>query len=445
MSTAELDSDSESCTTSNHGENFSLSDFFQTEAPTLLGRVQPFSDYYRDARAKGHALYAREIVSAVANRTWVRGLDGKAREMIMLGSNNYLGLATHPYVVARIKQALDVFGAGVGGPPLLGGMTQLHMELERRLSQIKGAEDTMLFASGFQTNLGWLGTLLRDDDVLLYDEYNHASLYDGIALASTTTNIKAVRFAHNDTEHLEKLLNRYRKGKDHPNRQIVVAVEGVYSMDGDLAPLPRLSELCAEYNAILVVDDAHGTGVMGKTGRGTAEHFDLEGKVDISIGTFSKSFGMTGGFLSAKREIIDYLRFCSRAYMFSAHLPITTVAGVLAGIEVIEREPNLIARLHDNAIYLDAGLKALGFDSFREAAIIPVKIPADINIREVCMAFDAQVIFLNSIEYPAVPKDGQRLRLSVMATHSHTDLDQALEVFERIGKTYGIIGDPQTA
>jgi glycine C-acetyltransferase len=439
MLSASLPHELEPETSSNNGENFSLADFFQTDAPTLLERVKPFSDYYRESRAKGHALYAREIVSAVSNRIRVKGGDGAIREMIMLGSNSYLGLATHPEVVSRIKQALDEFGAGVGGPPLLGGMTSLHMELERRLSRMKGAEGTLLFASGFQANLGWVGTLLRDDDVLLYDEFNHASLYDGIALASVSANIKAVRFAHNDTQHLEKLLARYRKSKKNANRQIVVAVEGVYSMDGDLAPLPRLHELCRQYDAILVVDDAHGSGVMGKTGCGTAEHFGLEGKIDISIGTFSKTFGMTGGFISARSEIIDYLRFCSRSYMFSAHLPITTVAGVLAGMDVIEQHPELIVRLHKNAARLETGLSQLGFQTFREAAIIPVKIPEEVNIREVCKQFDDAGIFLNSIEYPAVPKDGQRLRLSVMATHTDADIDESLSCFERIGKIFGII------
>ncbi|ANB72202.1 hypothetical protein AYM40_07360 [Paraburkholderia phytofirmans OLGA172] len=439
MSSASPHTDSESSASSNRAENFSLAEFFKTEAPTLMGRVKPFSDYYRDSRAKGLAHYNREIVSAVSNRTSVRGIDGKTREMIMFGSNNYLGLTTHPHVASPIKQALDEYGAGVDGPPLLGGMTQLHMELERRLSLLKGAEDTLLFGSGYQANLGWVKTLLRDDDVLLYDEYNHASLYDGIALAAVNTNIKAIRFSHNNTENLERLLIRFRKGASRPNRQIFVVVEGVYSMDGDLAPLPRISELCAGHGAILVVDDAHGTGVMGKTGRGTAEHFDMESAADIWMGSFSKAFGMTGGFLSGDREVVDYLRFCSRSYMFSAHLPITTVAGVLGGIEVLEREPERIARLHENAAHLEAGLSALGFQVFREAAIIPVRIPPEVNIREVCKQFHDEGIFLNSIEYPAVPKDGQRLRLSVMATHTTEDLDQAVSAFERIGTIAGIL------
>jgi glycine C-acetyltransferase len=430
----ETDAESEKLTSSTHGENFSIAGLFKTEATTLSGRVKPFSDYYRDARIKGLVHYGREIVSAVSNRTSVKSMDGSTREMIMLGSNNYLGLTTHPLVVARIKQALDDFGAGMGGPPLLGGMSQLHIELETRLSTMKGTEDTMLFGSGYQANLGWVTTLLRDDDILLYDEYNHASLYDGIALTTASADLKAIRFAHNDMPHLEKLLIRSRKDTTKKFRQIFVATEGVYSMDGDLAPLPRISGLCSQYGAILIVDDAHGSGVMGRTGSGTGEHFNMDGGVDLWLGSFSKAFGMTGGFISGKREVIDYLRFCSRSYIFSAHLPITTVAGVLGGLEVLQKQPELILRLHEKADYLESALKKLGFETLREAAIIPVLIPGEFDIRKVCKLFDDENIFLNSIEYPAVPRDGQRLRLSVMATHTKEDLDLAIDAFARVGK-----------
>ena len=435
----EAEVESDKVTSSTHGENFSIAGLFKTDATTLSGRVKPFSDYYRDALANGEVHYGREIVSAVSNRTRVKSRDGSTREMIMLGSNNYLGLTTHPHVIDRIKSALDGFGAGMGGPPLLGGMSQLHIELERRLSKMKGTEDTMLFGSGYQANLGWVTTLLRDDDVLLYDEHSHASLYDGIALTAASADIKAIRFSHNDLAHLERLLIRSRKDTTKKNRQIFVAVEGVYSMDGDIADLPSLSALCKQYSAILMVDDAHGSGVMGKTGGGTGEHFDMHSGVDLWMGSFSKAFGMTGGFISASREVIDYLRFCSRAYIFSAHLPITTVAGVLGGLEVLAREPELLVRLHENAHYLETALRELGFDTQREAAIIPVMVPAEYSIREVCKLFDEQNIFLNSVEYPAVPRDGQRLRLSVMATHTREDLDIAIATFARIGKTLGMV------
>ncbi|WP_322049631.1 aminotransferase class I/II-fold pyridoxal phosphate-dependent enzyme, partial [Paraburkholderia sp. J67] len=203
--------DLESVPSTNNGENFSLSEFFRTEAPTLKGRVAPFSEYFRESRARGLAHYGREIVSAITNRVQVRGIDGATKEMIMFGSNNYLGLTTHPHVLARIREAMETFGAGVGGPPLLGGTTRLHKELEERLSAWKGSDDTLLYGSGYQANLGWVTTLLRDDDVLLYDEYNHASLYDGIALTAASISLKAIRFAHNDMAHLERLLIRARK------------------------------------------------------------------------------------------------------------------------------------------------------------------------------------------------------------------------------------------
>ena len=430
---------SDTITSSKHSEDVSIASLFNTEATTLSGRVKPFSDYYRDARAKGVVHYCREIVSAVSRRTLVKGLNGNVREMVMLGSNNYLGLTTHPHVIDRIKRALDTFGAGMGGPPLLGGMSQLHIELESKLSAMKGSEDTMLYGSGYQANLGLVSTMMRDDDVLIYDEYSHASLYDGITLTSASTDFKAIRFRHNDLEHLEKLLVRSRKDGGKVFRQIFVSVEGVYSMDGDLAPLPEISALCARYGAILMVDDAHGSGVMGKTGGGTGEHFDMHGGVDLWMGSFSKAFGMAGGFVSGTREVIDYMRFYSRAYIFSAHLPLTTIAGVLGGLEVLEKEPELMVRLHENGTYLEKALKGLGFKASREAAIIPVMVPAEVNIRDVCRLFDEQNIFLNSIEYPAVPRDGQRLRLSVMATHTKDDLDLAIEAFKRVGKAAGIV------
>jgi glycine C-acetyltransferase len=209
-------------------------------------------------------------------------------------------------------------------------------------------------------------------------------------------------------------------------------------MDGDLAPLDRIQQLCEQYDATLVVDDAHGTGVMGSHGRGTAEHFGLGGKVDIVMGTFSKTFGTTGGFLIAKKEVIDYLRFFARSYMFSAHLPPISVAAVLAGIDVLETEPERIERLHQNAVYLQNGLNQLGFPVQRGAAILPILIPPQHDIRDINRFFHEEGVFLNSIEYPAVPKNQQRLRASVMSTHTQEDLDQAIEAFARMRKEFSL-------
>lgn len=427
-----------------NAENLSLADFIQTRNVPLLERVTPFSNYYRENIRSKTALYSREIVGPCQNRSKVKDLvSGQEREMVMLGSNNYLGLSTHPKVRAAAVRAIHEYGAGMGGPPLLNGMSSLHRELERRLVQLKRGHyspdqpdqyDAMLFASGFQANIGWVAGLMREGDVLLYDEFSHASLFDGITLAGART--QAFRFHHNSVEHLKLLLMRF--SKKNCEGQVYVAVEGVYSMDGDIALLPEIARLCEQFGAVLVVDDAHGVGVLGKKGGGVTEHFGLQQQVDLSLGTFSKTFGATGGFIVARKEIIDYLRFFSRSYMFSAHLPPSTAATVLACLDVFEEEPQLIAQLHQNALYLSQGLESEGFHIQHETAILPIFIPFDIDIRRVNRRFDEEGIFLNSIEYPAVPKRLQRLRASVMATHTHEDLDLAISTFRKIKKEFAL-------
>ena len=418
-----------------NAENFSLADFIQSTEATLMGRVVPFSRYYQQNLATGKALYCREIMGPCEHRSQIRNQrTGKIREMVMLGSNNYLGLTTHPKIREAAINSIQNFGSGMGGPPLLNGMSSLHRKLERRLVELKCGShvqhsdyDAMIFASGYQANLGWVTGLMRKGDVLLCDELSHASVYDGIAMAGT--NVQAFRFRHNNTEHLEKLLKRSsQKG----GRQIFVTVEGVYSMDGDIAPLDKIAALCSQYQATLVIDDAHGVGVLGKNGGGIAEYYSLQGNVDISVGTFSKTFGATGGFIVAKKEVIDYLRFFSRSYMFSAHLPPSTVASVLACLDVLEQEPQLIKKLHENANYLRAGLHSQGFNIQNETAILPILIPEKFDVREINKRLDDEGIFLNSIEYPAVPRHLQRLRASVMATHTREDLDLTISAFGKV-------------
>lgn len=404
---------------------------------TLFNKVKPFADTFHAIQASGMAMYCREIVGPCKNRSLVRDNHTQTiKEMVMMGSNNYLQLTTHPRVCHAVKEAIDEYGIGMGGPPVLNGMSSLHRKLERRLVEFKIRKhpeqyDAMLFGSGFQANLGWLNGLLSKNDVLLYDELSHASLYDGISQLRYTLrdNVVTARFRHNDCLNLEMLLQQHVPAK---NNQVYVAVEGVYSMDGDLAPLPEIVALCEKYSAVLVVDDAHGTGVVGATGRGTAEHFGLDHKVDISMGTFSKVFGVNGGFLIAKKEVIDYLRFYARSYMFSAHLPIPTVAAVLASLEVIHEEPHLPKQLHENAVYLCRQLNALGYAVKQESAILPLSIPKEIDIRAINLMLHQNGVFLNSIEYPAVPKNQQRLRISLMATHTKADLDFVIGIFEKV-------------
>lgn len=433
-----------------NSENFSLEHFYskyrQEGAATgsaLLDRVKPFSDYLRQSNRQGHALYCRQIEGATGPRVAIRDpLTGTTRTMVMMGSNNYLGLANHPRVVQAVKDAVDRHGVGMGGPPLLNGMNGLHRQLELRIARLKGKEDALLFASGFQANLGWVPALLRPRDFLIYDELHHASLFDGIKIARANARIHTQAFKHNDIRHLLQVLE---KARDElvPGAHVFVAVEGVYSMDGDLAPLKEIARICRAFEATLVLDDAHGTGILGANGAGTAEHLGVE--VDLAMGTFSKAFGVTGGFVAGKREVIDYLRFFSRSYMFSAHLPQAIVAAILAGLDVIAEEPEIRKRLRENVDYLVAGLRKHGFKVSSHSAIIPLAVPERVDIRAFGKRIHEEGLFTSMIEYPAVPKDAQRIRLSVMADHSREDLDFAAGTLAKLGREFGLlIRDPVT-
>lgn len=418
-----------------HSENFSLRDFLPLPDQGLDAQVAAFSHHYRLAAEHGELLYMRELQGpADATVTIADPGTGAPREMIMLGSNNYLGLANHPAVKQAVKDAVDAYGIGCGGPPLLNGTSRLHRELERQLAALKGADDAVLFSSGFLANLGWVTALLRPQDVVIYDEYSHASLFDAIKLA----RCKSQFFAHNDLEELRAILAATRARS--PQANIVVSVEGVYSMDGDLAPLPAIQALCQAHGAWLMVDDAHGTGVMGATGAGTAEHFGLpHGAVAIAMGTFSKAFGTVGGFIAGPQALIDYLRFFARSHMFSAALPHPVVASVLAGLEVMRQEPWRRERLHENAAYMAAGLRELGLKLHYESAILPLIVPAGVDLRTLTRRVHEEGLFVNAIEAPAVPADAQRLRISLMATHERAHLDRAIEVIGRVGREVGLV------
>jgi glycine C-acetyltransferase len=298
-------------------------------------------------------------------------------------------------------------------------------ELEERLAAFKNQEAAIVFSSGFMANLGIVTGLAESNDVIIYDELSHASFYDGIKM----TKAKAIPFAHNDVSQLEELIHIQAascKGT------MFVCTEGVYSMDGDLAPLHRIATCCKEYGALLVVDDAHGTGVLGVNGAGTASHLDCEQMVDISMGTFSKVFATCGGFVTASKDIIEYLRYHSRPYIFSASIPPTVAAAVLGGLEVIENQPWLRLQLQENTRYAIEKLRPYGFYAPPEAAIITLAIPAHMDIRKAACRYHAENIFLNPVEYPAVPANKQRFRISIMATHHKKDIDRLAAATEEI-------------
>jgi 8-amino-7-oxononanoate synthase len=418
-----------------HSENFSLRDFLPLPNQGFQAQIEAFSHHYRLAEAAGDVLYMRELQGPMDAAVSVRDpRSGACREMLMMGSNNYLGLANHLAVKDAVKSAIDEFGVGCGGPPLLNGTSRLHRELESRLAALKGCEDALLFSSGFLANVGWVTALMRPQDILIYDEYSHASLFDAMKLARCRSQF----FSHNDTAELETILAATRARA--PEANIVVAVEGVYSMDGDLAPLGVMRRLCDQAGAWLMIDDAHGTGVMGPGGSGTSAHMGLRhDQVEIQMGTFSKAFGTVGGFITGSQALIDYLRFFARAHMFSAALPHPVVATVIAGLDVIAAEPWRQERLHANTAYLAAGLRALGLDVHHESAIIPVIVPAGVDLRMLTRRLHDEGLFCNAIEAPAVPADKQRLRLSLMATHSQAQLDRAIETIARVGREVGLV------
>ena len=378
----------------------------------LQERMEAFSDTIRN----DHLTYMRCVTSPAGRQVEIEDpFTGKKREMLMFASNNYLGMANHPYVNERVQQAIRQYGSGIGGPPLLNGYIKLIREAEERLAELKGDQAAMLFSSGFMANTGFVGGLATADDIVIYDALSHASLRDGLKMSKA----ESIRFAHNDLVELEALLIQCAK---RCKGILFVCVEGVYSMDGDLGRLDRIVPICKRYGAMLVVDDAHGTGVLGDNGQGTAAHFHCTKDVDINMGTFSKAFAACGGFLSATSEIIDYLRFHARSYVFSASIPPTVAAAILGGLDVMEREPWRRVQLLDNARYAAELLKDFPFCAKPEAAILTLKLPERMNVRKAGYLFHQKNIFINAIEYPAVDQDEQRFRISFMSEHTKEDI-----------------------
>jgi 8-amino-7-oxononanoate synthase len=344
---------------------------------------------------------------------------------IMVGSNNYLGLTHHPQVLEASRAALDRYGSGCTGSRLLNGTLDMHEELETRLAAFLGKEAALVFSTGYQTNLGVISTLATRHTLVVQDRLNHASLVDGVQLSGG----EMARYAHADLDSLRGVLDRQHARAEG----MLIVTDGVFSMGGDVADVPGLLEVAAEYGAHVLVDDAHGVGVLGERGGGTAQHFHLEDKVDLITATFSKSFASIGGVVAGPEPVIHYLKHHARTLIFSASMPPASVATVLACLDVIEREPERRARLWENATYLRDGLKALGFDTGRSATpIIPVKTGDMERTFVLWRALFNAGVFTNPVLPPAVPESGCRLRTSVMATHTREQLDAVLEAFGRI-------------
>lgn len=395
----------------------------------LLARNIKLADRLDSFKSMMSALqltYKRTVLSAADREVTVKDpFTGILRDMLMFASNNYLGLATHPHVKKRVKDATDEFGCGIGGPPLLNGYIRLIEELEERLAAFKSQQAAIVFSSGFLANLGVISALAEHNDIILYDELSHASFYDGTRL----TKARAIPFVHNDIKQLANLAEEYGSKS---MGTVFVCIEGVYSMDGDIAPLDKISRICKSAGALLIVDDAHGTGILGEKGNGTASHFHCENYIDITMGTFSKVFATCGGFLTGSADLIEYLRYHARSYIFSASIPPPVAATVLAGLEVMENEPWLRTQLLSNVAYAIQKLKPFGFYATPQAAIITLRLPENMDIRKAAYLFHLKNVFINPVEYPAVPANKQRFRISIMATHTKEDIDSLATATEEV-------------
>ena len=389
-----------------------------------------FEKCYRFTAAKeimeaGIYPYFRTIESAQDPEVIV---DGK--KMIMIGSNNYLGLTNHPEVKEAAIEALRKYGSGCAGSRFLNGTLDIHVNLEAKLARFMRKKGALVFSTGFQTNLGVISALAGKDDVILIDKMNHASIIDGCRLSFS--EIK--KYKHNNMEDLERLLQQYQ------DKSKLIIVDGVFSMEGDVVDLPNIVKLAKKYGARIMVDDAHGIGVLGKTGRGTAEHFGLEDEVDLIMGTYSKSLASIGGFIAASEEIIHYIKHFARALIFSASPPPASVASVSAAIDIIEREPERRERLWHNTNKMLNGFKSLGFDTGRsKTPIIPLMVGDDQKAFTMARMLHDKGIFANVAVSPAVPNGKALIRTSYMATHTDEQLDRVLQAFEEVGKALGII------
>jgi len=380
----------------------------------------------REVRAAGVYPYYRAIASG---QDPVVTIDGQ--KVVMLGSNNYLGLTSHPEVKKAAAEALARYGSGCAGSRLLNGTLDLHVELEEVLARFMKREAALSFSTGYQVNVGVLSCLLDRHDVVYLDALDHASIIDGARLSYG----KSFKFKHNDIDDLEGKLARAPEGRGR-----LVAVDGVFSMEGDVIDLPRLVEVAERYDARVMVDDAHGVGVFGECGRGVPEHFGLEDRVDLVMGTFSKSLAAIGGFVAGEEEVIDYIRHHARSEIFSAAPPPASCAAVLKAVEIIEREPERRAALWDNTRYMLREIANLGFDTGDSASpVIPMVVGDDLTCFTMVMRLREEGVFANPVITPAVPPGRAMLRTSYMATHTREHLDRALEALSKVGRELGVI------
>ncbi len=366
-----------------------------------------------------------ESASAAESR-----FDG--REVINLASNNYLGLTTHPKLIEAALAATRKYGVGSGAVRTISGTMSLHMELEERIARFKNVEACVVFQSGFAANAGTVSAILGPDDHIVSDELNHASIIDGCRLSKAKIHV----FPHKDVAAAERILQELTSASGHK----LLITDGVFSMDGDIGPLPGLAKAAETYGAIMMVDDAHASGVLGRNGRGTVDHFNVHGRAHVQVGTLSKAIGVLGGYVCGSRDLIQFLYHRARPFLFSTSHPPAVAASCLAAFDVLEQEPERIQNLWDNTKYFKQGLASAGFNTgMSETPITPVIVGEAKTAHQLSAALFDEGVLATGIGFPTVPEGKARVRTIVTATHTRQELDRALEVFTRVGKRMGIL------
>ncbi len=408
-----------------------LADFYDLPNLDIMSRANEFKNFTNYLDQHKHLNYKRVAMNSSSPIRLVKdNHTGGIREMVYFASNDYLNLTNHPKVKQSGIDAIMKYGVGAGSVSLFGGTTDLHMELESKIAKFKGCEDAIIYSSGYGSNSSSLLALLGKQDIAIVDLLAHASLIDGCK----NTNLKY--FKHNDVESLEIVL----KKSQNLFRTKLVVIDGVYSMDGDIAPLDKIIEVAKQYGAYVMVDEAHSTGVLGENGRGTPEHFKLSGKVDIVCGTFSKALGGVGGFVASNKELINLLNFYSRGYMFSTAMAPQVAGSLITALDVVVDEPERRESLWNNIRYLKKGLQKLEFNiGNSQTAIFPIIIGKDYITKEICRELNEMDIYVNPVLYPAVSKRSSRIRMSIMSEHTKNHLDIVLNALEFLGKKYNLI------
>jgi 8-amino-7-oxononanoate synthase len=408
---------------------YDYSNFYYGAGEDPLNLLGPFKQWYEEALPNGYYLYSEPLETAPTTHVQVRDRKtGEVRQLLNLASYNYLGISYRDEVKQAAIEATRKYGLGASGSPILSGTFDIHNQLAEAIARFKDKEASILFPTGYSANVGFISSLMRSGDNILLDQYAHASVVDGAILAKS----KTVFFRHNNPLDLERKLSRAQGKK-------LVVVEGVYSMDGDVCTLPEIVEVCKRHGARILIDEAHSTFLFGPNGRGVAEHFGLDKEIDFHLGTFSKTLGGQGGFVCGTRALIDYVNAFGRSRFFSCNLAPSLTAGLLAGLGIVSREPQLRAKLWSNVAYLRRRFAEEGVDIGKSTSqVMPVMVNNDAKVFEIAEKTQERGLFLQPVTFPAVPKHKSRLRVSISAAHSEEDLETAAQTIAGVLREAGI-------